>query len=111
MVSPSRLPVIGEHLIGREAELARLDAAWESDGINVISIVARGGEGKTALVRHWLDQIATDGFRGARRVFDWSFYSQGISEKAAIVFHLNNCTDLSPNRGSSRLNGSIAFAI
>lgn len=48
-----------------------------------MSIVARGGEGKTTLVNHWLHEMAAENFREAERVFARSFYSQGTSERAA----------------------------
>lgn len=76
-----RLPIAGRLLIGRETELARLDAAWEDPGTHVLTFVAFGGMGKSALVSHWLDRMAADGWRGARRVLDWSFYSQGTEER------------------------------
>lgn len=41
-------------LIGRDQEIADLDAAWSGPGKkNVITIVAWGGVGKTSLVAHW----------------------------------------------------------
>ena len=49
----TRLPPVGEHLFGREDELALLDDAW-ADETNIISLVAWGGAGKSALVNHWL---------------------------------------------------------
>jgi tetratricopeptide (TPR) repeat protein len=76
-----RLPIAGPLLIGRETELARLDAAWESAETHVLTLVAFGGTGKSALVSHWLDRMAAAGWRGARRVFDWSFYSQGTEDR------------------------------
>jgi tetratricopeptide (TPR) repeat protein len=76
-----RLPIAGPLLIGRETELARLDAAWEDPGLHVLTFVAFGGMGKSALVSHWLDRLSADGWRGARRVLDWSFYSQGTEER------------------------------
>ena len=76
-----RLPIAGPLLIGRETELARLDAAWEDPGLHVLTFVAFGGTGKSALVSHWLDRMSADGWRGARRVLDWSFYSQGTEER------------------------------
>src|SRR5262249_39648654 len=33
-----------------------------------------------SLVSHWMAQMAGDGWRGAERVFDWSFYRQGTQE-------------------------------
>ena len=76
-----RLPIAGRLLIGREKELARLDTAWEDPGTHVLTFVAFGGMGKSALVSHWLDRMSADGWRGARRVMDWSFYSQGTEER------------------------------
>ncbi|HEX5718188.1 MAG TPA: TIR domain-containing protein, partial [Thermoanaerobaculia bacterium] len=76
-----RLPIAGPLLIGRETELARLDAAWENAKTHVLTFVAFGGMGKSALVSHWLDRMSADGWRGARRVLDWSFYSQGTEER------------------------------
>ena len=39
-----------------------------------------GGVGKSALVNTWLSKMRHDNFRGAERVFGWSFFSQGASE-------------------------------
>lgn len=36
--------------------------------------------GKTALVNRWLSHIAQDNYRGAERMYGWSFYSQGAAE-------------------------------
>jgi tetratricopeptide (TPR) repeat protein len=76
-----RLPIAGRLLIGRETELARLDAAWESSETHVLTLVAFGGTGKSALVSHWLDRMSAAGWRGAKRVMDWSFYSQGTEDR------------------------------
>jgi hypothetical protein len=76
-----RLPAPGPHFVGREAELARLDAAWEDPGVHVLTFVAFGGVGKSALVARWLDGMSKAGWRGAQRVFDWSFYSQGTADR------------------------------
>jgi hypothetical protein len=76
-----RLPIAGPLLLGRAPDLARLDAAWEDPATHVLTLVAFGGTGKSALVSHWLDGMAADGWRGARRVLDWSFYSQGTEER------------------------------
>ena len=79
-VAPSRLRHSAERLIGRDGELARLDAAWADPATNVLTIVAFGGEGKTSLVAHWQARLAQRGFDGAA-YFDWSFYSQGTREE------------------------------
>ncbi|HZF12924.1 MAG TPA: TIR domain-containing protein, partial [Thermoanaerobaculia bacterium] len=75
-----RLPTSGKLFVGREPELARLDVAWEDPRTHVLTFVAFGGVGKSTLVARWLDPMAADGWRGARRVLDWSFYSQGTEE-------------------------------
>ena len=77
----TRLPVTGAELFGRRKELALLDKAWESDGANVVSLVAWGGVGKSTLVNRWLERLEADNYRGARRVYGWSFYSQGTGER------------------------------
>jgi tetratricopeptide (TPR) repeat protein len=82
-ISISRLPVTGEHFVGRDDELARLDDAWDDPSTHVISFVAFGGVGKSALVNRWLDRLAADGWRGAERVLGWSFYSQGTDATGA----------------------------
>jgi tetratricopeptide (TPR) repeat protein len=83
-ISIARLPTSGPDLFGRDAELQLLDDAWKNPTTNIISFVAWGGVGKTALVNHWLKQrMARDNYRGAARVYGWSFYSQGTSERAA----------------------------
>jgi tetratricopeptide (TPR) repeat protein len=79
-VAPTRLRHSAERLIGREAELARLDAAWADPATRVLTIVAFGGVGKTSLVAHWAAGLAQRGYDGAS-YFDWSFYSQGMREQ------------------------------
>jgi hypothetical protein len=79
-VAPSRLRHSAERLIGREAELARLDAAWADPATHILTIVAFGGVGKTSLVAHWQARMALRGYDGAW-YFDWSFYSQGAREQ------------------------------
>jgi len=77
----NRLPATGAALFGRTAELADINRHWKC-GTNVLTIVAEGGVGKTALVRGWLDQLGTRGYDGAR-VFGWSTYKQGSTEQAS----------------------------
>lgn len=80
-VDVDRLPVTGQELFGRQKELKQLDEAWESEKINVISFVAYGGVGKSTLINKWREQMAADNYRGAKRVFAWSFYSQGTGDR------------------------------
>src|SRR5262249_49511952 len=67
-------------LFGRENELERLSDAWDDPTINVMSVVAWGGVGKSALVRHWLDTKALY-FCDVARIYAWSFFSQGTTDK------------------------------
>ena len=62
----SGLPETGyERLVGRDAELARLDEAWSDEKTNILSLIAEGGAGKSALVNEWLTRLQADGYRGA----------------------------------------------
>lgn len=83
-VSLSRLPGSGRFFEGRADELAALDAAWSDPETLVQTVIGIGGEGKTALVRRWLDRMKTDDYRGAARVYGWSFYSQGAGEDRQV---------------------------
>ncbi len=73
-------------LIGREAEMGIIDDAWAKAVAGeahprVLTLVALGGEGKTALVAKWaIGQSAKD-WPGCEAAFAWSFYSQGTSEQ------------------------------
>ncbi len=69
-------------LVGREVELALLDAEWEDPNVNIFSLIAEGGAGKSALVNEWLTRLRRDNYRGAEAVLGWSFYSQGSHERA-----------------------------
>ena len=66
-------------LRGRDKELALLDTAWASEGVNVLSLVAWGGAGKTAVVTEWLRKRREAG--DAEVVLGWSFYSQGSHQR------------------------------
>jgi serine/threonine protein kinase len=78
-ISIARLPVTGSDLFGREEDIAFLDRAWSNKDVNVVTIVAWAGVGKSTLVNHWLRRMATDHYRTAELVFGWSFYRQGTS--------------------------------
>jgi len=112
-----RLPIPGPHFVGRTAELARLDAAWADPTIHVLTLVAFGGVGKSALVARWLDRMAADTWRGAARVLDWSFYSQGTKDQATsaepFIHHaLRFFGDPDPQAGSPHDRGArLAYLI
>jgi hypothetical protein len=76
-------------LIGREVETKLIEDAWakalagEASRPRVMTFVALGGEGKTALVARWAVGMAEKGWPDAEAAFGWSFYSQGSSEHQA----------------------------
>ncbi len=106
-------------LFGRETELAALDAAWANGTLNVYTLVAWGGAGKTSLVFHWVQtRLAAKGWPGVERYFDWSFYSQGTGEsrqtsadlfiaKALAFFGDPDPTQGGPHERGERLAGLI----
>ncbi|MDI1451402.1 tetratricopeptide repeat protein [Polyangium sp. 6x1] len=102
-VAIARLPATNRDLFGREAELAWLDACW-NDGVRVASVIAFGGVGKSALVNAWLRQMDRGRWRGAERVYAWSFYSQGTDRLASsdefFAHALKWFGDTDPTQGS-----------
>jgi hypothetical protein len=66
-------------LFGWEEDIAFLDRVWANKDVNVVTIVAWAGVGKSTLVNHWLRRMAADHYRSAELVFGWSFYRQGTS--------------------------------
>ena len=62
--------------------------------------------GKTALINVWLNKMCDDQYRGAERVYGWSFYSQGASEKKQVSTDLFIASalewfgDPDPNKGT-----------
>jgi len=80
-IETSKLPVTSAALFGREKELVMLDKAWNEHHTKVLSFVAWGGVGKSALINAWLNKMAEYNYKGAELVYGWSFYSQGTKEK------------------------------
>ena len=78
-ISIARLPVTGSDLFGREEDIAFLNDAWANPDVNVVTIVAWAGVGKSTLINHWLRQMAGEHYHSAELVFGWSFYRQGTS--------------------------------
>jgi hypothetical protein len=71
-----------DRIVGREREIEQLDRCL-NDGVRIASIVAFGGVGKSSLVHEWLQRMDADGWRGAERVYGWSFYRQGMGGGAS----------------------------
>jgi tetratricopeptide (TPR) repeat protein len=80
-VDIKRLPQSDELLFGRREELNFCNKAWDDQQLNVVVLVASGGVGKSNLVRSWVESMVEDNYRGAERVFAWSFFSQGAKER------------------------------
>jgi len=76
----TKLPDTNAILFGRETELKILDKAWENPKTKIISLIAWGGVGKSALTNAWLNEMDLQNFKGAEQVYGWSFYSQGTKE-------------------------------
>ncbi|MBV8279013.1 MAG: protein kinase, partial [Verrucomicrobia bacterium] len=82
-VSLARLPITGSTFFGREEDVAFLDAAWADEQVNIVTIVAWAGVGKSTLVNQWLRRMAAEHYRSAQFVFGWSFYRQGTSGRSS----------------------------
>jgi serine/threonine protein kinase len=67
-ISVARLPVTGSDIFGREEDITFLDNAWANQHVNVVTIVAWAGVGKSTLVNHWLRGMATEKYRSAKLV-------------------------------------------
>jgi serine/threonine protein kinase len=78
-ISVARLPVTASQVFGREEDIAFLNDGWANQHVNVVTIVAWAGVGKSTLVNHWLGRLAAEHYRSAELVFGWSFYKQGSS--------------------------------
>jgi hypothetical protein len=80
-----------DELLGREKQLALLDEAWAGHpSTNLLSIIAWGGVGKTALLAYWLrSRFKVKDWRNASgeyeplAYFDWTFYDQGTRREDA----------------------------
>jgi hypothetical protein len=58
---------------GRAAELDLVEQAFRGGPASVVAFVGPGGQGKTAIVQHWLERFRAGGLQ-ADGVFLWSFY-------------------------------------
>jgi len=102
-----KLPTTGNKLFGRDEELKFLDEAWEDEHCHIVTLVAWGGVGKTSLVNEWLNRMENANFKGARKVYGWSFYSQGadegkqVSADDFIIELLEWFGDIEPEKGSA----------
>lgn len=104
----TRLPKTEFELFGRQQELTLLDQLWESAGANVVSFVAFGGVGKTTLLNKWVEKMRWDNYRGAQKVFAWSFYSQGTNEQVTSAdLFINTALQWFGSTSTSSVGGPI----
>ena len=116
-ISVSRMPVTSRHLFGRDDTLNLLDSFWSNQKVNLVTLVAWGGVGKTALMNAWLRRLAEEQYGYAECVYAWSFYSQGTRDQAGagdllILLPPARFGDPDPKAGTAwqkgeRLGGAI----
>lgn len=64
-----------EHFVGRDRAIERLDRWADDPQVRVIAVNGMGGQGKTALIGHWLKKCGGDVRRANQGLFYWSFYA------------------------------------
>ena len=68
--------------MGRKNELEEINQHFENkDKIGIVGLIGDGGFGKSALTERWVLGIKEKGFGGLKRIFAWSFYSQGSHQR------------------------------
>jgi hypothetical protein len=70
---------------GRTAELALLDESLAGGPASVVAFLGPGGQGKTAIVQHWLESVVAGGW--ADGVFLWSFYRGKDADRCLRQLH------------------------
>jgi tetratricopeptide (TPR) repeat protein len=76
------LPRTGATVHGREKLINDLEDAWSSPDTHVVSLIGSAGVGKSTLVEAWLSRMEQESYRGARRVYGWSFQTRLPGEPA-----------------------------
>ena len=75
--------------VGRVDNLQSLDNWWEDPEVRVVGIIGLGGEGKSALVARWVEQLEQQYRRESPvRVFWWTFTTSDVEQflEAAVTF-------------------------
>ena len=80
-ISLSLLPITSSEIFGREREMELLDSAWSDSRTNVLQMIAFGGVGKSSTINSWLSRLDKENYRGANKIYAWSFYWQGSSSE------------------------------
>ena len=101
------LPYTNPILFGREKELDFLKTCLSDSSKNIVSIIAWGGVGKTALINNWLNTLQTESFVDIDCVYGYSFYSQGsaLDRQVSSDHFINNALkwfgDPAPEEGTA----------
>ncbi|HZV07161.1 MAG TPA: hypothetical protein VE999_18915 [Gemmataceae bacterium] len=92
--------------LGRDAELALLDAFWGNGDRGVLSLVGLGGAGKTALAARFLSHMLSNGWP-AGGLFVWSFYQEpdaGLFLRELFDYFGANVDQTAPGKGAGLLH-------
>jgi len=74
------LPATDNTLFGRDNYFNLLNQAWMDNKTNILTFIAPGGVGKTALINNWLLYFKSQNFKDAEIIYGFSFYKQGAYE-------------------------------
>lgn len=73
----SGAPSLLEEWVGREDILALLNQDWTNLQCRIVGLIGFGGEGKSSIARHWVDQLLrTSSLPQPDGVFWWGFYER-----------------------------------
>jgi len=72
-----------EEWVGRDNFLAVLHTLWLDPMCHIVSLIGFGGEGKSSLARHWIEELlgAKEELPQPDGVFWWSFYEERNSDE------------------------------
>ncbi|ADB15791.1 hypothetical protein Psta_1108 [Pirellula staleyi DSM 6068] len=76
MLGNFRHALVAAESVEREILLHQLGVAWMEPGTRVVNLVGELGVGKSSLVAHFLALLSREAWRGAERLFCWSFDEQ-----------------------------------
>jgi tetratricopeptide (TPR) repeat protein len=102
-IDMSRAPALVEEWVGRESYLAALNQDWVSPGCHVTGVIGFGGEGKSSLARHWIQQLQQDSdLPKPDGIFWWGFYEQpNVTEFLNAALAYLDLKDINPRQLTS----------
>jgi tetratricopeptide (TPR) repeat protein len=70
-------PTLIEEWVGREDLLGQISEDWKNPDVSITGLIGFGGEGKSSLVRQWLDNLLKDKTQPKPDgIFWWGFYTR-----------------------------------